>query len=117
MIERDFILRQVAQLVQALAAVLFRKKAGETVAAQQLLDDTLTDATGLPLMHLRHLDFRELLDLCLSPGGEFSSERAVALADLLREDADVHGREQANRLYTAARNAGGTVPWRAMSDE
>ncbi len=109
MITRDYILRQIHQLSQVLAAVLFGKRAGQTEEAQEALAHGLEDALGLPLADLHQLGKDEVLALC-EHAGAFSSEKALALADLLREDTSAAGRERALWLYEAARDMGDLAP-------
>ena len=110
MITRDFLLRQIHQLVQALAVVLFHKKAERHDQAQEALVEAVEEALGLSMEELRQLPREGLLDLCTA-GDALSSEKAVALADLLREDETAAGRERALWLYEAALDSGGTVPF------
>lgn len=110
MIQRDFLLREVARLAQALALVLFHKRTGHADEAQDALGVALREVTGQAVDDLRGLDRAAVLALCDTPGG-FSPERAVALADLLREDAEVDGRQRAAWLYEAALAAGAPVPF------
>ncbi len=109
MFSRDFILRQVQQLTQALAVVLFHKKADQPDEAQAALDEALAASTDLDPEALRRLDRPALLALC-SSGGTFLPDHAAALADLLYEDATAAGRERALWLYDAVLDAGGAVP-------
>lgn len=109
MITRDFILRQIHQMVQALAQVLFHRQAGQRMEAQETLEQSLEEVTGLDLARLRALDREELLALC-GPGPDFSAEKAAAMADLFFEDEDPAGRERALWLYEAALDAEATLP-------
>lgn len=109
MISRDFIIRQVEQLTQILAVVLFHKRAGQHDEAQATLDVGLAAATGLGPEALHRLDRPGVLELC-STGGTFHPDKAVALADLLYEDPSAAGRERALWLYDAALETGGAVP-------
>ena len=109
MITRDFIVRQIHQLAQVLAVVLLHKRAGRQEEAQQTIAEGLEDALGLSLAALYDLDRASLLARCTS-GTTFFPEKALALADLLREDATRAGRERALWLYEAARDAGEIVP-------
>lgn len=109
MITRDFILRQIHQLAQALAQVLLHKQAGRQDEVEEVLAGALQQVTGLELQQIRTLHRDELLRLC-ETDGEFSADKAVAMADLLREDLSPEGRERAIWLYEAALNAGGAVP-------
>ena len=108
MVERDFILRQVQQLAQALAQVLLLRQANKTTEAQQVLADGLEGTLGLTLKELRHLSRAELLTMC-TPGGVFSGESSVAAADLLREDEAAAGRERALWLYESALTSADTA--------
>lgn len=105
MIRQDVLLRQIHLLAQVLARVLVHKRAGETEQAQQTLADGLHEALGVPLEALRRCSRPELLDRC-APGGAYASGKAVAVADLLREDAAAAGRERALWLYEAALASG-----------
>ncbi|HET6568620.1 MAG TPA: DUF6483 family protein [Rhodothermales bacterium] len=109
MITRDFILRQISQLAQALARVLFKKQAKEYVEAQEILASELKRVFGMDLEQIHTLDLEDLLALCRSGDGT-SAEMALILADLLREDASPAGRQQAVWLYETALAAGGPVP-------
>ncbi len=109
MIERDHLMRQVQQLAQVLAVLLGLQRAGRSDEAQEALAHGLRDATGRTLGELRDLGRDELLALC-SYGDVLSSEQALALADLLREDRSGAGRERALWLYEAVREAGDLAP-------
>jgi hypothetical protein len=109
MIERDFVLRQIHQLVQALARVLGQKRAGEFDALAQSIDETLAAVFGVRSDDVRGRSREEVRRLCDS-GGEFSPELAIALADLLRHDASRSGRIRALWLYEEALASGGAVP-------
>lgn len=109
MFSRDYLLRQIQQLTQALAVVLVHKKAGRPDEAQAALDEALVAATGSEPAALHQLDQPALLALC-SAGGTFLPDQAVALADLLYEDTSAAGHERALWLYDAVLDAGGAVP-------
>ena len=110
MFERDFILRQVAQMVQALAAVLSRRREGDGAGAQDALADGVQMALGRSLDDLRALSQMET-EALVTEDGRVSAEKAVALADLLREDVEVDGRVRARWLYGLALEVGGPVPF------
>jgi hypothetical protein len=109
MIERDFLMRQIHQLVQVLAQVLARKRSDQPVEAQALLEEGLEESLGSPIERIRVLERNELRKLCAFQG-EFSGDRAVAVADLLKEDGTTAGRERALWLYEDALAAGGILP-------
>ena len=110
MFQQDHILRQVQQLAQALADALFHKRAGRPEEAQEALAEGVAEASGLELRALYRLPREETLALC-SRDGAFSSDKAVAVADVLRETDSAAGWERALWLYEAALAAGGAVPF------
>ena len=109
MITRDYLLRQIQQAAQVLAQVLFHKNAREYDEAQDVLTNGLRDLTGWSVEALRNATPEALRSLC-ETGGAFSAEKAIILADLLREDASEEGRKRALWLYEAVVAAGQTVP-------
>ena len=110
MLQQDYILRQVHQLVQALAHALSHKRAGQQEEAQEALADGLADTLGLELGALYRLPREEVLALCVLDGA-LSGDKAVAVADVLRETDSVAGWERALWLYEAALASGGAVPF------
>ncbi|MDT7858024.1 hypothetical protein RQM47_15360 [Rubrivirga sp. S365] len=110
MVQQDFVLRQVQQLAQALAQALFHKRADQSEQAQGALAAGLESALGLELEVLCRLPREEVLALCL-PDGARSDERAVAVADLLRETDSAAGQRRALWLYEAVLASGGAVPF------
>ena len=110
MLTRDFLVRQVHQLAQILAVVVAGKRAGQAEEAQRALADGLSDALGLTLADLRTLARADLQALCAFDGA-FAPEKALAVADLLREDEAEAGRRRALWLYEAALDAGDLVPF------
>jgi len=120
MITRDFLMRQIHQMTQALAQVLFKKQVADHDAVQELLEMTLEQVTGFSLAQIRRLSQDELLGLCAADG-IVHGDKALALADLLIEAAAMQerrdqneaayaSRERALWLYEAAMQAGGTLP-------
>lgn len=110
MIERDFLLRQVHQLAQVLAVVIGRRGEGDHVEAEEALDEGLQSTLGVRLDGLRAMS-RPEVEALVSEDGFVSAEKAVALADVLREDTDVAGRVRARWLYERALAVGGPVPF------
>ena len=110
MIERDFLLRQVHQLAQVLAVVVGRRGDGGAEEAQEALADGVASAMGLSLAELRLMGRAEV-EALVTEDGLVMPEKAVALADLLREDAGAAGRVRARWLYEVAVRAGGPVPF------
>ena len=120
MLQRDFIMRQVHQLAQVLARVMSLDIRKTEVDPEVLLSEAVTQVTGMDLERLRRASPDELQSVC-SPDGSFSSDLAVALADVLMEDAEIRdargepgqadmARQNALALYRMARDAGGVLP-------
>ena len=109
MIQRDFILRQVHQLAQVLAEVLFRARAGQHEEAQAALADGLASALGVELADVVAMPQEEISLLC-APGGALSGELALALADLLRASDAEGAPRRALWLFEAALDSGAAVP-------
>ena len=107
-IERDFLLRQIQQAIGVLAQVLLQKRDGSPewraslAAGVQLI-------TGTDPARLAVLGREAVMDLAKDEG-EVSPEKAVALADLLRESESGALKTRAAWLYRAAMEAGGPVP-------
>jgi hypothetical protein len=124
MLQRDFIMRQVHQLAQVLARIMSLDIGQTEGDPEALLSEAVAQVTGIDMERLRRMSADELEAVC-SPNGSFSSDLAVALADVLMEDAaiqDTLGRRQESRmamecamtLYRMARDAGGTLPLSAL---
>ncbi len=109
MIERDYLLRQIHQLIAVLTQVLLHKREEMPDAAQAVLAEGLENALGRPLAALRTLSRAEMRALC-TEGDVFNSAKAVVLADLLREDRAAEGRARALWLYEEALHSGAAVP-------
>ncbi len=120
MLQRDFIMRQVHQLAQVLARLMSLDVSQGEVDVEEWLSQALIEVTGVDLERLRRASQSELEELC-SPKNTFSPELAVALADVLMEDARRkaglgrqaeagHSEATALQLYRLARDAGGVLP-------
>lgn len=109
MFNQDYVMRQIQQLARVLAQVLVQKQLDEP-GAEAVLAEGLESATGISLGTLREASHAEIVKLC-GPSGALSGEIAVAVADLLREDASAAGRQRALWLYEAALDAGEAVPF------
>ncbi len=120
MISRDYIMRQVHQLASALARVILQRETGQLEEAGALLSEALTSVTGTDVVRLRRATNAELVEVC-SSGGRLSPDMAVAIADVLAEDArirraagDSTAADESDRrarwLYEQARRAGAAVP-------
>ena len=107
-IERDFLLRQIQQAVQVLAQVLLQKRDG-TPEWQVTLAEGIAATAGTDPSRLAALGPEATLTLA-HDDGTFSTEKALVLADLLRESDEQALRVRARWLYQAALDAGGTLP-------
>ena len=110
MIQQDYILREVQQLARVLAQVLFHKRAGQTDEAQEALAEGLGRVSGTEAAELLDMP-REVLVARCSADGALAGEKAVAVADLLREEGSAPARERALWLYEAALASGAAVPF------
>ncbi len=86
MITRDFLLRQIHQFVQALARVLFLRSARQYEQALREIDETLRSLPDLDILLQPGLNREEVEGLCAAES-DLAAEKALALADLLRERA------------------------------
>ena len=120
MITRDYILRQVQQMVNVLAQVSLKRQTQEYHIAQDILAQTIQEITDADPERVRNMTIEELLDVC-GRDSEFSSDKAVGLADLLKEDGfvqDALGNHEVAKeswkrsiwLYEAVSGSGGVVP-------
>ena len=110
MVQQDYILRQIQQLAQVLAQVLFRKRSDQSEEAQHALAEGLERALGMDLLALRRLSRDEVLALC-APGGLLAGDASVAVAALLSEDSSSDGRRRALWVYHWALASGQAVPF------
>lgn len=110
MFQQDFIVRQVQQLAEVLAQVLLNKQAAEVDDGQDVLANGLRRVLGLELSALRTLSRDDLVARFI-PDGALTVDTAVALAELLQEDAEDAGRRRALWLYEAALASGAPVPF------
>lgn len=106
---RDYILRQIHVLAQALATAIGRRDRLTLAELERVMSDAIENVTGIDLSRLRQLPREELLELLAQDGG-VNSELAVALADLLAVDEHPDSRTRAAWLYESALQAGGVVP-------
>ena len=88
MIQRDFITRQIHQLIQVLAVVLFNKRNQHFEEAGQLVEHTLRDLFALEPAQIASLPEEDLLALC-HHGEALNTEMCLALADLLLAYAEL----------------------------
>ena len=102
-------MRQIHQLAQVLALVLFNKRENPEIEINEVISRGLQDSLGITLDELLDLNKSQVLALCHKEG-RFQPDFAVSLADLLMEESSETALEHATWLYSAALEAGGTLP-------
>lgn len=107
--QHDIVVREIEQLVQVLAHVLFHKQAGHLNKARQMVDDRLARMLGMDAEELEVLTHSQLYTLT-TPGGPLSDGKAIAVADLLQESDSAAAHQQALWLYELALTSGSAVP-------
>ncbi|HAY37215.1 MAG: DUF6483 family protein [Rhodothermales bacterium] len=109
MFTRDYIMRQIHQLVHVLSIVLLKRNSDKPEEVRHVLDTALNEQFGHSLPDFLSMDKESLLSTC-SSGDHFYEGLAVALADLLKEEGSPDGVRRAFWLYQAVMATGGTVP-------
>ena len=89
MLQRDYIMRMIAQLSAVLAKVIGLKSADKIEEKQQVLNEALHDFTGLSEATIERLSYRDLINL-VSSIKEINPEKCFMLAELLKAKADVY---------------------------
>jgi len=89
MIRRDYLVRMVQELTQAFARILFLKKSQEYARAAQEIENVLTRFWNLTPEQLKALSVERWIELTQHEEGSMG-EKLVALADLLREQAELY---------------------------
>ena len=107
-LHRDFLMRQIQQLVQVLLQVLFNKQQGNHEEARSVLDEGLKSTFDADLNELLAMNRETCMELC-SPSNAFHAGLAVALADLLREEGTPPALQRARWLYEASIVTGAAV--------
>jgi len=88
MIEKDYIMRLIQQLVAFLSKILFNKSIKQYEQAFLHIDEALQHLLGLSLDDALTMDRSELERRLQGSEGEFA-EKCYVLAELLREDGEV----------------------------
>ncbi|MBI5687208.1 MAG: hypothetical protein HZC54_19215 [Verrucomicrobia bacterium] len=91
---QDYIMRLVEQIGRMLAAIIAHRKAGRDAEAALEIEANCRQAIGLPLEIVRRSSPEALWEL-LQQGGGLRYPRAVMLAELLLQDAELS--KSANR--------------------
>jgi hypothetical protein len=85
MFQRDYVLRQIQQLIQVLELVIFKRKADQFEEASDVLNGALKDLFGLDVDEIAGLSDSDVVALCTS-GGQLVSDKALVLAEILEEE-------------------------------
>lgn len=112
-LHRDFLMRQIQQLIQVLMQVLFKKQEGQHEEARTILSEGLVANFDTDLDALLAMDQAAFMELC-SPSNAFHAGLAVALADLLREEPTAAAAERAYWLYEASLEKGAALSMPAL---
>ncbi|MFK7845665.1 MAG: hypothetical protein AB8G77_10215 [Rhodothermales bacterium] len=126
MIQKDFVLRQIQQLVQVMARVLQLKTEGFFEEAADELDIALNETLDTSVKELLTMTEEEILLLC-TRDGQLNADIALVLAELLEETDELavdhalsfeneqHNQEKGARgalfLYKALVSSGKAVPF------
>ena len=119
MIQRDFVLRQIQQLVQVLTRVLKLKHEGQGEEVFSVIDTAFQETLGLGVKDLATLPAADLLSLC-SENGTLHAQKALVVAELIEAtfeeeaigETGMAGRMQAAlSLYEALIASGEAVPF------
>lgn len=95
MVERDYILRLIKQMTEALAIVFKLERGGDYLEALRVIDNTYQQLLGLDAATIASLPADALLNLIRSSGVGYQgqqavSERLTVLANLLQAEGDVY---------------------------
>ncbi|HEX3722679.1 MAG TPA: DUF6483 family protein [Nitrolancea sp.] len=95
MVERDYILRLIKQMTEALAIVFKLERGGDLQEALRVIDSTYQQLLGLDAATIATLPADTLLALIRSSGTGYQGNQAVAerltvLANLLQAEGDVY---------------------------
>ncbi len=122
MLERDWFMRQIRQLTQALQQVIMQKQQGQLDEAQRTLQQAIGQVDNEGRDTLRSVSLDDTLRFCTRDGA-FRPAFATTLADLLIEEGDLLTRKgdsaEAQKSYARAlllyrrtmRGEQATIPW------
>ena len=121
MFQKDYLMRQIQQMAQVIAQVLFHRRSDQPGEALDIIHQALNDLPGLDELLSEDLDREDVLAVCSDEGGRLNPELAVTVADILREKGEIQDeRDESGAvwlryalwLYDAALEQGGSaVPW------
>jgi len=107
MIRRDYFMRMVQEITQALTRIVFLRKAQDFPQALQEIERVLSKFWNLAPEQIKSLSLEEWIDLCRREEGPMG-EKLIALADLLKEQ---------DELCQAEAEAPGSAPPSKMKAE
>lgn len=95
MVERDYILRLIKQMAEALAIVFKLERGGDYIEALRVIDGTYQQLLGLDAATVATLPVDTLLNLIRSSGAGYQGQQAIAerltvLANLLQAEGDIY---------------------------
>ncbi len=95
MVERDYILRLIKQMTEALAIVFKLERGGDYLEALRVIDSTYQQLLGLDAATVANLPSDALLTLIRNSGAGYQGAQAVAerltvLANLLQAEGDIY---------------------------
>jgi uncharacterized protein DUF6483 len=93
MIRRDYLLRMIQELTQALARILFLKRAGEYSKALDEIQRILTRFWNLTPDQIQGFSLQQWIEQCRQEEGPMG-EKLIALAHLFNEQAELHARAE-----------------------
>jgi hypothetical protein len=99
---QDYILRLIEQVTRMLASILALRKAGRDAEAAKEIEVVCLETVGLPFNLVRRSSPETLLQL-LASGGGTQHVRAVMLAELLLQDAELSDAAGKRRDATISR--------------
>jgi len=102
MFQRDYIQRQIQQLTEALAQVLFHRRNQDYSEALAEIRESGLRHLGLDLDDLQGVTYSDLVE-ALRPGDDLDAEAAAFVAELLRQQADLMLLENADEAAAAQR--------------
>lgn len=88
MLERDYLMRQIQQMVRVLQQVLFQKQQGRVEEAHRTIQQAIGELDERGDGNLRHRSLREVIRFCRRDGA-FRADFAMHLADVLNVEGDL----------------------------
>lgn len=102
--EKDFVMRQVRYLTQLLQQIIFKKNNNKQPEAIREIDNAFQRLTNDHPKSLNELSLEETITLFMHQG-DFKSDLALAVADLLMEEAQMLSDKNYSRSQKAYQQA------------